>query len=414
MITIDDQFNDTGATLAYNLGMTHRIPKLLEEKMRNPRLFRGNKGFDCIWKGFATAELVPNAEYDSESDSIPFKKNLVPLKLISLLGNLKAIGDCNGTILDLDISSYSLESFVSKAELYSLLATLATIFEILALVHQMNYTKTQTTMARVSALTIGMQAIMDSYICFIHLTFGISVAGAFNAFAISACLKFILFSLFELRYLVEVFKAARPSSASDNAWSETRRELQFIYTRFYATMLIGFIVVYQFNFLFNYALVVLFSFWVPQIYVNFKRDTRKPLQPLYIILNTLCRVVIPLYFFLCPSNFTRIEPNPILIGCLCGWLALQVVFLFIQHFFGSRWFIPKALRPQKYDYQRPIPTESLENGECNCVICMHPIKPDENQHMVTPCNHVFHSECLNRWMEEKMICPTCRANLPND
>ncbi|RWW25637.1 hypothetical protein GW17_00010013 [Ensete ventricosum] len=31
---------------------------------------------------------------------------------------------------------------------------------------------------------------------------------------------------------------------------------------------------------------------------------------------------------------------------------------------------------------------------------------------VTPCDHCFHSGCLQRWMDIKMECPTCRRSLP--
>ena len=36
----------------------------------------------------------------------------------------------------------------------------------------------------------------------------------------------------------------------------------------------------------------------------------------------------------------------------------------------------------------------------------------DRDYMVAPCNHLFHDECLRRWMEVKMECPTCRAPLP--
>lgn len=32
--------------------------------------------------------------------------------------------------------------------------------------------------------------------------------------------------------------------------------------------------------------------------------------------------------------------------------------------------------------------------------------------LVAPCNHKFHEECLTRWMEVKLECPTCRKVLP--
>lgn len=67
--------------------------------------------------------------------------------------------------------------------------------------------------------------------------------------------------------------------------------------------------------------------------------------------------------------------------------------------------------PPKYEYRRPIPPEMLENGECGtCVICMS--ENSREDYLITPCNHMFHSQCLTRWMEEKMECPTCRKKIP--
>ena len=36
---------------------------------------------------------------------------------------------------------------------------------------------------------------------------------------------------------------------------------------------------------------------------------------------------------------------------------------------------------------------------------------DNKLYMLTPCNHIFHSECLEKWLELKRECPNCRASL---
>jgi len=33
-------------------------------------------------------------------------------------------------------------------------------------------------------------------------------------------------------------------------------------------------------------------------------------------------------------------------------------------------------------------------------------------YMLTPCNHVFHTSCLEYWFKQKRDCPTCRNPIP--
>ena len=34
-------------------------------------------------------------------------------------------------------------------------------------------------------------------------------------------------------------------------------------------------------------------------------------------------------------------------------------------------------------------------------------------YMLTPCKHIFHSECLEKWLEQKKECPNCRTSFEN-
>jgi len=34
-------------------------------------------------------------------------------------------------------------------------------------------------------------------------------------------------------------------------------------------------------------------------------------------------------------------------------------------------------------------------------------------YMITPCNHIFHTKCLEPWIEKKLECPFCRRPLPS-
>lgn len=100
---------------------------------------------------------------------------------------------------------------------------------------------------------------------------------------------------------------------------------------------------YEFHNFLRSILLLLYSFWVPQIITNVVRDSRKPLHPHYILGMTVTRLAIPLYIFGCPNNFMRIEPDKSWCICLVLFIGLQASILLLQHYFGSRWFIPRQV-----------------------------------------------------------------------
>ena len=146
-----------------------------------------------------------------------------------------------------------------------------------------------------------------------------------------------------------------------------------------------------------------------------------------------------------------------------GTIFVQMLLLIGQRYFGPRWFVPSLLLPKPYVYHRKVPEAASASGSAAaagggggggggggaaaaggdsavnmCVICMASIdgsmsSDDEGSQssresspraararrgsidhstMVTPCDHQFHSTCLLQWMEIRMQCPTCRAELP--
>lgn len=50
--------------------------------------------------------------------------------------------------------------------------------------------------------------------------------------------------------------------------------------------------------------------------------------------------------------------------------------------------------------------------EHNCAICITPL---ENNNIVRKlsCNHKFHHNCIDKWLEDKHKCPICRYNINN-
>lgn len=120
-----------------------------------------------------------------------------------------------------------------------------------------------------------------------------------------------------------------------------------IYAYFYfadGILLGGIFILYEMQNFLRPVLFILYSFWIPQIISNVIRDTRKPLHPYYIVGMTVTRLAVPLYVFGCPSNFLRIEVDYYWCIYLGVFIGLQAIVLLIQHYLGSRCFIPSQVR----------------------------------------------------------------------
>lgn len=204
--------------------------------------------------------------------------------------------------------------------------------------------------------------------------------------------------------------------------------------------------------IFEYSvIIVLNSYWLPQIFRNaikgtlprrnrlrdqraneamgVRRQNKMPLLWKFVLGTTLIRTLPVVYVFTYSSNVFRHHRNVRFVVVLCLWLLFQIAMLYSQDILGSRWFLPKMSIPEGYSYHKAMPAQDLlEHGSTakytiDCAICMSEVpvrveevvethKVDEQTYMVTPCNHIFHTHCLENWMSYKLQCPVCRSQLP--
>ncbi len=59
--------------------------------------------------------------------------------------------------------------------------------------------------------------------------------------------------------------------------------------------------------------------------------------------------------------------------------------------------------PKKFRHRRP-PTET-EIGQ-TCAVCLKEVM--DGKVTPIPCGHVFHSDCVDLWLDMNHTCPTCR------
>merc|ERR1712146_561750 len=164
----------------------------------------------------------------------------------------------------------------------------------------------------------------------------------------------------------------------------------------------------------------------------------------------VARLVFLAPFMLPSSDYSvfMLEPRPWSYAVLVLWMALQDWMIRRHEKRGPMAILPKRWRPPVHSYN--VPTAEVARllqgvDDSSCAICRLDLLEDDascpatpvqrtqadmpgGDHTAvavdgggdeddtplwrTPCNHLFHRECLMRWMDEKMICPLCRARLP--
>lgn len=46
-----------------------------------------------------------------------------------------------------------------------------------------------------------------------------------------------------------------------------------------------------------------------------------------------------------------------------------------------------------------------------CVICLEEFENGQSCQVFSQCNHIFHSNCIGRWLKRRLTCPICRVSV---
>jgi len=334
--------------------------------------------------------------------------------------NLKGTSDalnCPDVRISYELSALDVDSgdTVEKASLYSDVECINTLIQFMVLVVQHNYSRTPTATAKVSLVMVAFLAVIDAGFAFAYMSSGLLLEKLFGAFVITAFIKLLVFSVFEMRYLLVIWKARHPQNV-DDSWATTQELQSKLYSRIYIVLFACICVMWLLSSFHRSLWFISMSFWVPQIVCNVFRDTGDPLNSIFLLWTSISRLLPPLYFYGCPKNFVTLLfadgytfYDPGFCALLAIWVFFQVSVLMVQKRIGPQSFVPARFLPPKYDYNRRIPDELRDT---QCAICLHTVTGVDEEHMITPCSHLFHRDCLRVWIAQKMECPTCRAQLP--
>ncbi|KAK4424680.1 E3 ubiquitin-protein ligase ATL6 [Sesamum alatum] len=58
-----------------------------------------------------------------------------------------------------------------------------------------------------------------------------------------------------------------------------------------------------------------------------------------------------------------------------------------------------------------VKDHKIGKGALECAVCLNEFEEEETLRLLPKCDHVFHPECIDAWLESHVTCPVCRADL---
>ena len=234
----------------------------------------------------------------------------------------------------------------------------------------------------------------------------------FFAISAAAFVKLVHFTVFEMRFLLQIWKANR----SRQGVTDGRLEALALHSFFYIVFL-GFVLLLDTRFV-QLMMVLMHCYWVPQIMLNFRTGSRRPLLLTYHLGMSALRLLPVLYIYWCPENALHLDTDNSLAVSIIALVAFQNIVLYVQRRLGPQGLLAILIGPSltdrtlgtsRHDYHQQL--MSTNAPDSSCAVCLELIVR-EDACMTTPCNHRFHRACLEGWLNRRLICPVCREDLP--
>lgn len=431
---------------------------------------RGGCGFS-VYAQIAPSEIpvkdMEDLEDELQKPTGRWTVKRPPLKLNGVLLSREC-----GILYNLhDAEGLRSQLFFRKVATYAGISAFVYLVQLLLLSRQVDRSRTPAGLSRVSLWTFLTQSIVDSVSFAGHITFAIIANGrpslSLVAPAFVACVLFA----FESQHAILINQVQAPEDAvvpppprpvqqepslpsqdvptsttvPPQSTGPTFLSLLFRHIRsdpqariwlgmfFFLTFIVRVIVTPSLALVFVASMYSLF--WLPQIVRSVKKGRSSALTAEYLIGTSFCRLFHALYFLTCPKNVLDVEPRRWM-WYLAIFIFLQVAVILLQQRFGPAFFLPKRFaRAQVHDYHPALPLsaadpEAPDESLGDCAICMEAIHTEDEKQLehvtggllrnvgarrsysLAPCQHLFHTECLEKWLAIKNICPHCRRPLP--
>ena len=290
--------------------------------------------------------------------------------------------------------------------------------------------------------TILFHIMWTSLVCGVNFFMSLTRKSSSYEYSMPSFCYFCLFSIFLLRIL---FLAWRARNRDITDMQLFRKKLLRFYLLFYLFLFTTLISVKLWYSYFFFTFILFSSTFICHIISITIQVTKLPIFYLYILSTSFSKISISIYIKAYKNNIFGYRPNytkVLIVSCV---IIIEAAILFFQKFFGAKIIIPKRFRAKVYNYYKNEKEISENDKEVECVICLDKIgnieiqeeseinnikgnsikkriikyleklknqKENKGNYMLTPCHHLFHTRCLESWLNVKNQCPCCRQKIP--
>ena len=326
---------------------------------------------------------------------------------------------------------------------YSIFLTVFCIIEIILSADFVKLVNTNDQMAlNTDLFTILFHIMWTSLVCGVNFFMSLTRKSSSYEYTMPSFCYFSLFSIFLLRIL---FLAWRARNRDITDMQLFRKKLLRFYLLFYLFLFITLISVKLWYSYFFFTFILFGSTWISQIIYSAKQGTKPPMSYLYILSTSFSKISISFYVKAYKNNIFGYRPNYIKVFIVSSVIIIEAIILCLQKFLGAKFIIPKKFRKHIYNYYKNENEISQKDKETECVICLDKIgnyfisedeeinnirgknlkekivkyieklknkQKNKEKYMLTPCKHLFHTKCLESWLNVKNQCPCCRQKIP--